>query len=77
MGHRRITTVVAALCAAAAVALPAGASAARHRAPAGHHAAARANARYPDEPLAVGTGGAVASMDVGASGAGIDVPRGR
>ena len=31
--------------------------------------------RYPDEPLAVGTGGAVASMDVGASRAGIDVLR--
>ena len=36
---------------------------------------ARLGARYPDEPLAVGTGGAVASMDVGASRAGIDVLR--
>ena len=67
MGHRRIATVVTALCAAAFVALPAGASAG---ASAAHH-----NTRYPDEPLAVGTGGAVASMDVGASGAGIDVLR--
>ena len=41
----------------------AGASAARH------------GTRYPNEPLAVGSGGAVASMDVGASRAGIDVLR--
>jgi gamma-glutamyltranspeptidase / glutathione hydrolase len=67
MGHRRIATVVTALCAAAFAALPAGASAG---ASAAHH-----NTRYPDEPLAVGTGGAVASMDVGASRAGIDVLR--
>ena len=63
MGHRRIATVVTVLCAAAFAAAPAGASAARH------------GARYPDEPLAVGTGGGVASMDVGASRAGIDVLR--
>jgi len=31
--------------------------------------------RYPNEPVAVGTGGAVASMDVNASRAGIDVLR--
>jgi gamma-glutamyltranspeptidase/glutathione hydrolase len=43
--------------------LPAVASAAQH------------DARYPDEPVVVGTGGAVASMDVGASRAGIDVLR--
>lgn len=55
MSHRRIATVVAVLCAAGSIAGPAGASASRHK------------ARYPNEPLAVGTGGAVASMDVGAS----------
>ena len=63
MGYRRIATVVTVLCAAAFAAMPAGASAARH------------TTRYPDEPLAVGTGGAVASMDVGATRAGIDVLR--
>jgi len=67
MGHRRIATVVTVLCAAAFAAAPAGASAGA--------SAARHGARYPDEPLAVGTGGAVASMDVGASRAGIDVLR--
>ena len=63
MSYRRIAYVVAALCAAGSVAVPAGASPSRHK------------ARYPNEPLAVGTGGAVASMDVGASRAGIDVLR--
>jgi gamma-glutamyltranspeptidase / glutathione hydrolase len=67
MGHRRIATVVTALLAVGAVAVPAGAStgtpATRHR------------PRYPNEPVAVGTGGGVASMDVGASRAGIDVLR--
>ena len=67
MSHRRIATVVAVLCAAGSVAVPASASVratgARHR------------VRYPNEPVAVGTGGAVASMDVGASRAGIDVLR--
>jgi gamma-glutamyltranspeptidase/glutathione hydrolase len=63
MGRRGIATFVSVLCAAACAAVPAGASAPRH------------NARYPDEPVAVGTGGAVASMDVGASRAGIDVLR--
>jgi gamma-glutamyltranspeptidase / glutathione hydrolase len=67
MGHRRIATVVAVLCTAAFVASPAGASVAA--------ATARHDTRYPDEPLAIGTGGAVASMDVGASRAGIDVLR--
>ncbi len=67
MGHRRIATVVTALCAAVFAAVPAGASAGA--------SAARHHPRYPDEPLAVGTGGAVASMDVGASRAGIDVLR--
>jgi gamma-glutamyltranspeptidase/glutathione hydrolase len=67
VSHRRTATVVAIVLAVCCVAGPAGASTgasgARHR------------ARYPDEPLAVGTGGAVASMDVGASRAGIDVLR--
>ena len=63
MRHRGIATFVSGLCAAACVVAPAGASAARQ------------GARYPNEPLAVGTGGAVASMDVGASRAGIDVLR--
>ncbi len=75
MGNRRIATVASVFCAAVFVALPAGASAggpsARHKAPfAGRH-----RAQYPNEPLAVGSGGAVASMDVGASRAGIDVLR--
>ncbi len=63
MGRRGIASLVSVLCAAACAALPAGAYAARH------------TARYPDQPVAVGTGGAVASMDVGASRAGIDVLR--
>ena len=63
MGRRGIATLVSALCAAACAAVPASASPAQR------------NARYPDEPVAVGTGGAVASMDVGASRAGIDVLR--
>jgi len=67
MSHRRIATFVAVLFAAGFAAVPAGASTsatgARHR------------VRYPNEPLAVGSGGAVASMDVGASRAGIDVLR--
>jgi len=67
VSRRRVAAVVAVLCAAGSIAVPAGASAgatgARHR------------VRYPDEPVAVGTGGAVASMDVGASRAGIDVLR--
>ena len=67
MSHRRIATVVAVLCAAGSAAVPAGASAGA--------AGARHPARYPDEPVAVGTAGAVASMDVGASRAGIDVLR--
>ena len=67
MGHRRMATLVAVLCAAGFVAAPAGASAGR--------SVARHKAQYPNEPLAVGTGGAVASMDVGASRAGIDVLR--
>ena len=83
MSNRRIATVVAVLCAAVFVAAPtgasAGASAARHKAPAvGRHktpSAGRRTTQYPNEPTAVGSGGAVASMDVGASRAGIDVLR--
>jgi gamma-glutamyltranspeptidase/glutathione hydrolase len=67
MRHRAIATLVSVLCAVACTVVPAdalaGASAARH------------STRYPNEPLAVGSGGAVASMDVGASRAGIDVLR--
>jgi gamma-glutamyltranspeptidase / glutathione hydrolase len=63
MARRGIATLVSVACAAACAAVPAGASAAQR------------NARYPDEPVAVGTGGAVASMDVGASRAGIAVLR--
>jgi gamma-glutamyltranspeptidase / glutathione hydrolase len=73
VNHRRIATIVAVACAASFVAVPAGASAGAGRAPAA--GAARHGAAYPDEPVAVGTGGAVASMDVGASRAGIDVLR--
>jgi gamma-glutamyltranspeptidase / glutathione hydrolase len=65
IGHRRIATVVTVACAAAFAAVPVGSSATA--------SAARRRPRYPDEPLAVGTVGAVASMDVGASRAGIDV----
>ena len=64
MSRRGIATLVSVLCAAACAAMPAGASAASAHCP-----------RLPDEPVAVGTGGAVASMDVGASRAGIDVLR--
>ena len=67
MGHRRIATVVAVLCAGVFIAAPAGASAG---ASSGRH-----RAQYPNEPLAVGSGGAVESMDVGASRAGMDAPR--
>src|ERR1700759_1568792 len=41
--------------------------------PAGARAAGQAPAGPVQEPLAIGSGGAVASMDVGASQAGIDV----
>src|SRR5580704_16056664 len=61
MRRRGFATFVLVLLGAVIAMVPAGAS------------AARPAARYPDEPLAVGTGGAVASMDVGASRAGIDV----
>jgi gamma-glutamyltranspeptidase/glutathione hydrolase len=68
-----MATVVAVLCAAGCVAVPAGAST-------GATGATRATGvgakvRTPAKALAVGTGGAVASMDVGASRAGIDVLR--
>jgi gamma-glutamyltranspeptidase / glutathione hydrolase len=54
-------TVVSVACAAVCVAVPAAAWGSRHR------------ADYPNTPVAVGTGGAVASMDRDASGAGIEV----
>ncbi len=63
MGRRGIASLFAVACAAAGAALPAAAS------------AARPGARYPDTPVAAGAGGAVASMDVGASASGIDVLR--
>ncbi len=63
MRRRGFATFVLVLLGAVIAMVPAGAS------------AARPSARYPDEPLAVGTGGAVASMDVGASRAGVDVLR--
>ena len=67
MSYRRIATFIAVLCAAGSVAMPGGAF------------ARATGARHPvgsvDDPVAVGTGGAVASMDVGASRAGIDVLR--
>ena len=66
MSHRRIANVVALVCAASFVTVPTGASAA---------ASGAGRAASPDEPVAVGTRGAVASMDVGASRAGIDVLR--
>jgi gamma-glutamyltranspeptidase / glutathione hydrolase len=63
MGLRGIASLVSVLCAAACAAGPAGASAGQR------------SARRPNEPVAVGTGGAVASMDGDASRAGIDVLR--
>jgi gamma-glutamyltranspeptidase/glutathione hydrolase len=61
MGRRRIATLVSMLCAGACAATPAVASAAHRR------------DSEPVTSVAVGTGGAVASMDVGASRAGTDV----
>jgi gamma-glutamyltranspeptidase / glutathione hydrolase len=63
MGRRGITSLVSALCALACAAVAPGASAAQR------------SARHPDQRVAVGTGGVVASMDAGASRAGIDVLR--
>jgi len=63
MGRRGFAVLMSMLCVAVSAALPAGALAA-HR-----HGGAAVT------PVAVGTGGAVASMDVGASQAGIDVLR--
>ena len=60
---RGVTTLISVLGIAACAALPAGASAAQR------------DLGSPSEPVAAGTGGAVASMDVGASRAGIDVLR--
>jgi gamma-glutamyltranspeptidase/glutathione hydrolase len=63
MGRRGIAIFVSVLCAVGSAAVPAGAS------------TRQGSVAYPDEPVAVGTGGVVASMDVGASRAGIDVLR--
>jgi gamma-glutamyltranspeptidase/glutathione hydrolase len=73
VSDRRIATIVALVCAVGSVAVPASASARGARGHSGH--GATHGTRYPDEPLAIGTGGAVASMDVGASRAGIEVLR--
>jgi len=61
MGRRGFAVLMSMLCVAVSAVLPAGASAAHRRGGAAV------------TPVAVGTGGAVASMDVGASQAGIDV----
>jgi gamma-glutamyltranspeptidase/glutathione hydrolase len=66
MDRRGIAALVSMLCAAVCAAMPAAAAAA-HRRDSG------ADGRVT--PVAVGTGGAVASMDVDASRAGIDVLR--
>jgi gamma-glutamyltranspeptidase/glutathione hydrolase len=63
MRHIRIGTLLAMVIAAWA-AVPTGVA-----------AAAPGHDLYPNEPVATGTGGAVASMDVNASRAGIDVLR--
>ncbi|HEX4671154.1 MAG TPA: gamma-glutamyltransferase family protein [Solirubrobacteraceae bacterium] len=63
MRRRVFATVVSVACAASWVVLPSGASGAGH------------GAGYPNTPVAVGTGGAVASMDVDASAAGINMLR--
>ncbi len=67
MGRQGKTTLVSMLCAAVCAAAPAAASAAH-----GGHGR-HGGTGDAVTPLAVGTGGAVASMDVGASRAGIDV----
>jgi gamma-glutamyltranspeptidase / glutathione hydrolase len=59
-----MATLVSMLCAAGCAAAPAAASAAHHR---------QGGASGAVTPVAAGSGGAVASMDVGASKAGIDV----
>jgi gamma-glutamyltranspeptidase / glutathione hydrolase len=61
MRRRVFATVVSAACAASWVVFPSGAWGAAH------------GGGYPSTPVAVGTGGAVASMDVDASAAGINV----
>jgi gamma-glutamyltranspeptidase / glutathione hydrolase len=64
MGRRGIAALASMLCAAVCVVAPAAASAAHRR---GDDSGGAVT------PVAVGSGGAVASMDVGASRAGIDV----
>src|ERR1700733_12177746 len=70
MSRRGMATLVSILCAAACAAAPAAASAAHHRLGRPHGAGGAGGAVTP---VAAGSGGAVASMDVGASKAGIDV----
>jgi gamma-glutamyltranspeptidase / glutathione hydrolase len=65
MGRRGIATLVSVLSIAVCAAVPVPAAAFR----------AQRTARDLDEPVAVGTGGAVASMDLDASRAGVDVLR--
>ncbi len=72
MGRRGLATLVTMLCAAVCAAAPAAASAHRHGGGAGGTGGA-GRAGGAVTPTAVGNGGAVASMDVGASRAGIDV----
>jgi gamma-glutamyltranspeptidase/glutathione hydrolase len=63
MVRRSVASLAVVACAAVGATLPSAASAARR------------HAGYPNTPVAAGAGGAVASMDVGASAAGIDVLR--
>jgi gamma-glutamyltranspeptidase/glutathione hydrolase len=72
MGRRGLATLVTMLCAAVCAAAPAAASAHRPGGRAGG-AGSAGSAGGAVTPTAVGNGGAVASMDVGASKAGIDV----
>jgi gamma-glutamyltranspeptidase / glutathione hydrolase len=75
MGRRGLATLVTMLCAAVCAAAPAAASAHRPggRAGGAGSAGSAGSAGGAVTPTAVGNGGAVASMDVGASKAGIDV----
>jgi gamma-glutamyltranspeptidase/glutathione hydrolase len=70
MSRRGMATLVSMLCAAVCAAAPAAASAAHHR-QGGAGGTGRSGGVVT--PVAAGSGGAVASMDVGASKAGIDV----
>jgi gamma-glutamyltranspeptidase/glutathione hydrolase len=69
MGRRGLATLVTMLCVALCAAAPAAASAHRH----GGGAGGAGGAVRAGGAVSIGNGGAVASMDVGASKAGIDV----